>query len=79
MKPVFKKPQLVRGVVVVSSRYDGLVSKDNDNCAIARTLWYRHDDDLAELEREVTSLARILLSSSKGCSMTLAYEYKDYI
>ena len=78
MKPKFEKPQMVRGVVVAGSRYDGYVSKDNDRCAVARTLWYRHDDDLTELEKELDALARVFSHSTKSSGMLLTYEYKDY-
>lgn len=78
MKPKFEKPQMVRGVVVVGDRYDGMVSIDNENCAVARTFWYRHDDDLRKLETELDRLARVLTNSAKGSGASLWYEYRDY-
>ena len=78
MKPILDKPQRVRGVVVAGSRWAGCVSIDNDECAVARTFWYRHDDDLAELERELNKLVRTYSESSKGSGMAYYYEYKDY-
>lgn len=78
MKPVFENPQMVRGVVVAGSRYGGLVSRDNDDCAVARTLWYRHDDDLDVLERELEALSQIFMKSWKCDGVMISYEYKNY-
>lgn len=78
MKPKFAKPQMVRGVVVAGSRCDGMVSIDNDRCAVAKTFWYRHDDDLDELEKDLDRLAKIYMGSSKASGATCFYEYRDY-
>ena len=78
MRPKFEKPQMVRGVVVVGSIYSGYVGLDNENCAIAKTLWYRHDDDLDELERDLRALQRLLMRSSKASGAIVSYEYRDY-
>lgn len=77
MKPTFEKPQMVRGVVVAGER-DGMVSKNNDSCAVARTFWYRHDDDLADLENEMETLRRVFSKNHKCSGMILTFEYKDY-
>ena len=78
MKPVFEKPQMARGVVVAGTRYSGYVGRDNDECAVARTFWYRHDDDLNELERELNVLVRAYSGSKKNHGMSYWYEYRDY-
>ena len=78
MKPVFDRPQMVRGVIVVGSRWDGMVSIDNDNCAVARTLWYRHDGDIDRLERELNSLLRMYMSNPDCDGAGMHFEYKDY-
>ena len=78
MKPKFDKPQMVRGVIVVGDKYCGHVSADNDDCAVARTLWYRHDDDLIELENELEAIAKVYSRSSKSSGYIVTYEYRDY-
>ena len=78
MKPEFEKPQMVRGVVVSGTRWSGAVSADNNDCAVAKTHWFRHDDNLNELEAELVLLVKALTRSSKCHGAASYYEYQDY-
>lgn len=70
--------QRVRGYIVVGNRYTGCISRDNPDCIVAYTHWYRHDDDLTELERDLKRLADLYMSFSRTQSASMSYEYKDY-
>lgn len=70
--------QRVRGYIVVGNRNTGLISKDNPACIVAYTHWYRHDDDLRELEKDLERLRAVYSSFKQTSSMSISYEYKDY-
>lgn len=70
--------QRVRGFIVVGNRSTSLISKDNPDCIVAYTHWYRHDDNLRELDDDLNRLQRLYGSFNKTCSMSIGYEYKDY-
>lgn len=83
MKPEDKK-MMVRGYVVYSQNRCPCISLDagkdesNWDCQVAYTTWYRHDDNLDELEKELDKLCRFYMSLRpvEGCMM--GYEYKEY-
>lgn len=70
MKPE-NRGQLVRGFVHVHSSF----SFRNIE---AHTHWFRHDEDLSVLERDLHSLVNVYRSFSKSESITFGYEYMDY-
>lgn len=71
--------QLVRGYVVASSRFDeGPAAKDGPFGITAYTYWYRHDGDLAQLERDLDTLSRFYLKHPSCYGCQIGYEYKDY-
>lgn len=72
------KGQRVRGCVVAGGSHTGIMSKGNPDCAVAYTHWYRHDDDLTLLERELKRLSDLYMSFSKTDSVAISYEYADY-
>ena len=72
------KGKRVRGYVVAGNRRTGIMSKNNPDCAVAYTHWYRHDDNLEALERELKRLTELYMSFSKTDSVSAAYEYADY-
>lgn len=71
--------QRVRGYIVVGTRSTGCISKDNPDCIVAYTHWYRHDDDLRELEKELGRLRAVYSSFKRTSCMSISYEYKDYV
>lgn len=77
MKPE-NREQMVRGYVVVATRYNAGCQKDSPDNITAYTHWYRHDDNLQLLERETHRLQDLYMSFSKTESMMVGYEYKDY-
>lgn len=70
--------QRVRGVLVVADRYTSLVSASNPDCVVAYTHWYRHDDDLSQLDLEFDRLRQCYSEMKKSASMSMHYEYQDY-
>lgn len=70
--------QRVRGKIVIGNRTTGCISADNPDCIVAVTHWYRHDDDLRQLDSELESLRRCYSYMRKTSGMTISYEYKDY-
>lgn len=77
------KGKLVRGVVAAGNIYGGCVVFDpieatKHRCIVAYTHWYRHDDDLSVLDRELESLSRLYSNMSKTSIVAYTYEYKDY-
>ena len=70
--------QRVRGVLVAADRYTSLVSVDNPDCVVAYTHWYRHDDDLTQLDSDLERLQRCYSGMNTTSSIALHYEYKDY-
>lgn len=75
--------QLVRGGVAIGDRYSGCVSSDPKQAEqfgtlLAYTHWYRHDDDLTELDRDLQKLVNVYRDMNKTGSMMYYYEYKDY-
>ena len=78
MKPL-DKGMLVRGALVVGNAISrGVVSKDNEECIVAYTHWYRHDSDLKELERDLANLKAVYSSMKKTGSFMSSYQYKEY-
>lgn len=82
MKPENRK-QLVRGVVGVGSRNTQIITTnlkeaDELGCIVAVTHWYRHDDDLEELERDLNTLVNCYSKMNKTQGLSITYEYKDY-
>ena len=72
------KDMMVRGYVVVASRYAAGCRKDDPENVTAYTHWFRHDDDLTVLERETEALHRVYMSFRDTSSMMIGYEYKPY-
>lgn len=72
------KGKIVRGCVMAGNRRTGIMSKGNPDCAVAHTHWYRHDDDLEALEREIKRLSDLYMSFRKTDSVAVSYEYADY-
>lgn len=72
------KGQRVRGYVIAGNRHTGILRKENPDCAVAYTHWYRHDGDLETLERELKRLSDLYMSFNKTDSVSIAYEYADY-
>ena len=72
------KGQRVRGCVLAGNRRTGIMSKNNTDCAVAYTHWYRHDDDLELLERELKRLSDLYMSFGKTDSVAISYEYAEY-
>jgi hypothetical protein len=72
------RKQRVRGYVVVGTRSTGCVGKDDPQCVTAYTHWYRHDDDLKQLDRELEQLQTVYRGFSKTDCMMVGYEYADY-
>lgn len=70
--------QRVRGVIVLGDRYTCNISKDNPDCIVAYTHWYRHDDNLARLDEEFEALSACYSKMKKTSAMMMHYEYKDY-
>lgn len=69
---------MVRGYVVTGDRYTSCIGKDQEGCITAYTFWYRHDEDLTALERELEDLCRVY-SRMKFCTGYLfGYETKEY-
>ena len=68
----------VRGQVVIANGSIGCVSADNPECIVAYTHWYRHDDNLAQLDTELESLVRCYSNMAYTASMIIGYCYKDY-
>ena len=81
---MIKAPELetgmVRGYVAVGTRYAGCIGKDVDShdCTTAYTFWYRHDDDLTLLERDLELLRKAYASMHKWSGMTIGFETKPY-
>lgn len=72
------KGQRVRGCVLAGNRHTGIMSKNNPDCAVAYTHWYRHDGDLERLEKELKQLSNLYMSFSKTDSVSTSYEYAEY-
>ena len=72
------KGKRVRGCVIAGNRYTGIMNKNNSDCAVAYTHWYRHDGDLEALERELKRLSDLYMSFNKTDSVAVSYEYADY-
>ena len=72
------KGKRVRGCVMAGNRRTGIMSKENPECAVAFTHWYRHDDDLKVLEREVKRISDLYMSFGKTDNVMISYEYADY-
>lgn len=72
------KGQRVRGCVLAGNRRTGIMSKNNTECAVAYTHWYRHDDNLENLERELKRLSDLYMSFNKTDSVSISYEYAEY-
>lgn len=75
--------QLVRGVVGIGNHYHSGVTTnpaqaEEMGCLIAYTHWFRHDDDLSVLDRELESLVNCYGRMKQTSSMMYYYEYKDY-
>lgn len=70
--------QRVRGCVVVGNGSAGCISKDNPDCIVSYTHWFRHDDDLTELESDLKKLTDLYMSFKKTSSATVFYEYEEY-
>ena len=75
--------QMVRGVVAVGNRNSVVLSTNPADAEahgfiIAYTHWYRHDDDLETLDKELKSLCESYASMRKTDSIMYGYEYKDY-
>lgn len=70
--------QMVRGYVVSNTRDISVVAKDNPDCITAYTHWYRHDENLGLLEKEVKKLADLYMSFEKTSGISIGYEYKEY-
>ena len=75
--------QLVRGVIAVGTASSGMITADPEEAKkhgviVAYTHWYRHDDNLSELEHDFEALRRTYMSMSKSAEAMLFYEYKDY-
>lgn len=82
-----EKPQLIRGKIVAGFGRCSYMSMDIDdmekhggNYAVAVTKWYRHDDDLSRLERDINFLSRAL-SNGHHCDYAgamIGIETKPY-
>lgn len=82
-----EKPQLIRGKIVAGFDRCSYMSMDIDemekhggNYAVAVTKWYRHDDDLRGLERDISILSRSF-SNGHRCDYTgalIGIETKPY-
>ena len=77
MKPI-NKGMLVRGKIVVGSGQGSLVSESNESCIVAVTHWFRHDDNLSKLEKELQLLSNVYMNMSKTSALMTTYEYKEY-
>ena len=69
---------MIRGYVVVGDRYSSCIGKDRENCVTAYTFWYRHDDDLTQLERDVDLLQKAYSAMPKWSGMMIGFEAKPY-
>ena len=78
MKPE-NKNMMVRGYVVAAPKSVSSVGKDEPGCLVAYTHWYRHDDNLAELERDLRLLQSVYTTFEKTATMMLGYEYREYM
>lgn len=83
-----KTPQLIRGVVVAGFNRCGFLSchpqdletgKYGGNYAYAYTRYYRHDDDLTELDKELEALGHLYLKSNACDGLIYGVETKPYI
>ena len=78
MKPENRK-QLVRGYVVACTKWEGGTRLPPEpDAPHAYTFWYRHDDDLKQLERELRALVDIFSRNWKFGGAQFGYEYKPY-
>lgn len=82
MKPE-NKNMLVRGVVGIGNRNSGMVSTDPKTAAehgtlVAYTHWFRHDDDMTVLEKELNALVQCYSRMQKTSGIMYGYEYKEY-
>ncbi len=81
-----KTPQMIRGVVVAGFRCGCLSSNPKDmesgkyggNYAYAYTRYYRHDDDLEKLNKELEALGRLYLKSTACSGLIYGVETKPY-
>lgn len=72
------KEKRVRGYVLAGNRRTGIMSKNNPDLVVAYTHWYRHDEDLEKLERELEQLSKLYKSFSKTDTVSTSYEYAEY-
>lgn len=81
---MIKAPELetgmIRGYVAVGTHWAGCVGKDvdRDGCTTAYTFWYRHDDDLTLLERDLELLRKAYSAMHKSSAMCIGFETKAY-
>ena len=73
----------VRGVIAIGNDSCCYITTDpreaeKHNCIIAYTHWYRHDENLRELENDLETLKRAYSQMAQTTSMLIHYEYKDY-
>lgn len=74
-----KEPQLIRGIVVRGFDRCGLISTDlaemerrGENYARATTKWFRHDDDLKQLEHLMNTLSHTFMGyGAEGCLLSI--------
>ena len=82
MKPE-NKVGLIRGVVGVGTPNSGIITTDlemarSHGTIVAHTHWYRHDDDLGELEEDLDALVRCYHRMRRSRGIAYGYEYKPY-
>lgn len=76
--------QRVRGVVAIGNRSTGCLCLDEEGAKehgtlLAYTHWYRHDDNLEQLERDLRSLVDCYSQMKQTGAISYTYEYKDYV
>lgn len=82
MKPE-NKVGLIRGVVGIGNRNSSVVTTNLEDSIkygtiVAYTHWYRHDDDLDELEADLIALVRCYGRMKRSSGISYTYEYKPY-